>query len=102
LHQRLLAQTQPAHSHLRPPRLLPPPGEDDAQLSTHERRLRRLQDMVQELETAALAERGWQLRGEIGAGQRPLNSALEVDLDFETTNRWGGGGEGVAAGGGGW
>jgi U3 small nucleolar RNA-associated protein MPP10 len=43
--------------------------------------------MVSELESEALAEKGWQLRGEISAQHRPLNSALEVDMDFETTNR---------------
>ncbi len=66
---------------------LPAGAARDDYLSTHEKRLRRLQDMVSELETEALAEKGWQLRGEIGAQHRPLNSALEVDLDFETTNR---------------
>lgn len=59
----------------------------DEYLSTHEKRLRRLHDMVSELESEALAEKGWQLRGEISAQHRPLNSALEVDMDFETTNR---------------
>jgi len=30
-----------------------------------------------------LAPRPWALRGEVGAKDRPLNSALEVDLDFD-------------------
>jgi len=56
-------------------------------LSTHERRLMRLQERISELESSALAEKEWQLRGEADARTRPLNSALEVDLDFDTTVR---------------
>lgn len=33
----------------------------------------------------ALGEKDWFMRGEVDAGRRPKNSALEVDLDFETT-----------------
>ncbi|KAG1671302.1 hypothetical protein FOA52_010874 [Chlamydomonas sp. UWO 241] len=61
-------------------------GELDG-LSTHERRLARLNERVFELETAATAEKAWQLRGEADARGRPLNSALEVDMDFDTTVR---------------
>uniref|UniRef100_A0A6S8M6V2 Uncharacterized protein n=1 Tax=Dunaliella tertiolecta TaxID=3047 RepID=A0A6S8M6V2_DUNTE len=32
-----------------------------------------------------MAEKEWHLRGEVAAGHRPLNSALEVDVDFDTT-----------------
>ena len=55
------------------------------ELSTHEKRLARLQEKISELERVAMAEKEWQLRGEAGSVGRPINSALEVDLDFETT-----------------
>lgn len=37
------------------------------------------------LEEVALGTKDWFMRGEVDAGRRPKNSALEVDLDFETT-----------------
>lgn len=37
------------------------------------------------LEAAAMGEKDWFMQGEVDAGHRPKNSALEVDLDFETT-----------------
>lgn len=43
------------------------------------------QERVRELEAAAMADREWHLRGEVAALHRPLNSALEVDADFDTT-----------------
>ena len=43
------------------------------------------QERISELETQAMADKAWQLRGESDAARRPLNSALEVDLDFDTT-----------------
>ncbi|KAG2445425.1 hypothetical protein HXX76_000046 [Chlamydomonas incerta] len=56
-----------------------------AELSAHERRLARMQERVVELETAALSEKAWQLTGEVGGGNRPVGSALEMDMDFEST-----------------
>lgn len=69
------------------------PGQDDPEgegsgqerLSTHERRLLRLQEQIRALEAEAIGEKEWTMRGEASAGGRPLNSALEVDLDFDTT-----------------
>lgn len=58
---------------------------DPGALSTHERRLLRLQEEVDQLEKDALKEKDWHLQGEVGASGRGMNSALEVDLDFETT-----------------
>ncbi|PSC76514.1 U3 small nucleolar ribonucleo MPP10 [Micractinium conductrix] len=53
--------------------------------SAHERRQHRLQEKIQRLEETAMGEKEWFMRGEIDAGRRPKNSALEVDLDFDTT-----------------
>jgi cytochrome c-type biogenesis protein CcmH/NrfG len=43
------------------------------------------QERIAELEAQALSEKEWTMRGEIEASRRPLNSALEVDMDFDTT-----------------
>jgi predicted anti-sigma-YlaC factor YlaD len=37
-----------------------------------------LQERITELEAEAVGERPWQLKGEVAAATRPLNSALEV------------------------
>ncbi|KAK9841258.1 hypothetical protein WJX74_002726 [Apatococcus lobatus] len=60
-----------------------PVSQDPVGMSAHERRMARMRERVTKLEASALAERDWFLRGEANAGARPLNSALEVDLDFE-------------------
>ncbi|KAK9835328.1 hypothetical protein WJX81_002321 [Elliptochloris bilobata] len=62
-------------------------GAAGAALSTHERRLARMAARIARMEEANMGEREWFLRGEAGAGSRPLNSALEVDLDFERAVR---------------
>ncbi|GMH35774.1 hypothetical protein BSKO_03642 [Bryopsis sp. KO-2023] len=46
-----------------------------------------LAEQIGRLEESAIAEKPWPLRGEVKAGDRPMNSALEVDLDFDTTVR---------------
>ena len=75
------------------------PGDEDGALdvaaqgagaaapSAHERRLARMAARIARMEEANMGEREWFLRGEAGAGARPLNSALEVDLDFARAAR---------------
>jgi U3 small nucleolar RNA-associated protein MPP10 len=53
--------------------------------SKHQMKLERLNDKIQRMEDEALGEKEWFMRGEISASHRPKNSALEIDLDFETT-----------------
>lgn len=53
--------------------------------SSHQRRLERTAAKVKSLEAEAMGEKPWWMQGEVISGARPLNSALEVDLDFETT-----------------
>ena len=61
------------------------PDDDDgmASLSAFARRQARLKAQVRALETANLGPKDWFMRGEVRGGDRPLNSALEVALDFE-------------------
>lgn len=40
-----------------------------------------LQERIAELEAEAIGDRPWQLKGEVAAAQRPINSALEVRTD---------------------
>jgi hypothetical protein len=43
------------------------------------------QERIRDLEEEAMGDKPWVLSGEVNAGRRPVNSALEVDMDFETT-----------------
>ncbi|KFM22946.1 U3 small nucleolar ribonucleoprotein MPP10 [Auxenochlorella protothecoides] len=54
-------------------------------LSTHERQMAKMATRIRSLEAEAMAAKDWFLRGEVGAMHRPLNSALEVDMDYDTT-----------------
>jgi U3 small nucleolar RNA-associated protein MPP10 len=62
------------------------PADDDdgmASLSAFARRQARLGAQVRALEAANLGPKDWFMRGEVRGGDRPLNSALEVAMDFE-------------------
>ncbi|MCJ1412351.1 U3 snoRNP protein [Ptychographa xylographoides] len=52
-------------------------------LSTHQKRRALLTAQIRRLEAANVAKRDWTLSGEARAAERPLNSLLEEDLDFE-------------------
>ncbi|XP_047354509.1 U3 small nucleolar ribonucleoprotein protein MPP10 isoform X1 [Vespa velutina] len=55
--------------------------------SSLEARQERLQQRIQELEEEALAEKPWQLKGEVNAALRPPNSLLEEYVEFDVTSR---------------
>ncbi|CAJ1049787.1 U3 small nucleolar ribonucleoprotein protein MPP10 [Xyrichtys novacula] len=55
--------------------------------SSYERRQEKMSEKIVELEKAALAEKPWQLSGEVTAQTRPENSMLEEDVEFEQTSR---------------
>jgi U3 small nucleolar RNA-associated protein MPP10 len=57
------------------------------QMSAHERRQSKLAEEIRRLEAASVAKREWTLSGEARAVDRPLNSLLEEDLDFERTGK---------------
>jgi len=54
-----------------------------AALSAFARRQARLGAQVRALEATNLGPKEWFMRGEVRGGDRPLNSALEVAIDFE-------------------
>jgi U3 small nucleolar RNA-associated protein MPP10 len=51
--------------------------------SSHEKQRARIADEIRRLEAANVAKKEWMLAGEAKAVERPLNSLIENDLDFE-------------------
>ncbi|KFH46843.1 U3 small nucleolar ribonucleoprotein-like protein [Hapsidospora chrysogenum ATCC 11550] len=58
-------------------------GDPKSRRSAHERRQAKLAEEIRKLEAASVAKREWTLSGEAAAADRPVNSLLEQDLDFE-------------------
>jgi len=50
-------------------------------------RRHRMEDRIAKLEERNMAEREWALRGEVKSGDRPFNSLLEAELDYERVLR---------------
>ena len=63
------------------------PGDPQSRRSTHERRQAALLSEIRKLEAQNVAKRSWTLSGEARATERPVNSLLEEDLDFERTGK---------------
>jgi len=61
------------------------PGErgDEEALSKHQRNLQRIQRQIDELEREALEDKHWSLKGEVKGSERPKDSALEIEMDFD-------------------
>ena len=55
--------------------------------SSHQKRQAKLTEEIRKLENAAVAKRDWTLSGEARAADRPINSLLEEDLEFERTGK---------------
>lgn len=55
--------------------------------SNHQKRQAALAAEIRRLEAANVAKRDWTLSGEAGAADRPINSLLEEDLDFERAGK---------------
>ncbi|KAL7623421.1 U3 snoRNP protein [Parahypoxylon ruwenzoriense] len=58
-------------------------GDPKSRRSAHERRQAKLAEEIRKLEAANVAKREWAMSGEAKATDRPMNSLLEEDLDFE-------------------
>ncbi|OJD36159.1 mpp10 protein [Diplodia corticola] len=63
------------------------PDDPKARKSTHERRQAKLAEEIRRLESQNVAKREWTLSGEARAADRPQNSLLEEDLDFERAGK---------------
>ncbi|GAB7348288.1 hypothetical protein MBLNU459_g6268t1 [Dothideomycetes sp. NU459] len=63
------------------------PADPRSRRSTHERRRAALQEEIRRLEAANVAKREWTLSGEARAADRPINSLLEEDLEFERAGK---------------
>ena len=55
--------------------------------SSHQKRQAKISEEIRRLEAAAVAKRDWALSGEARAVDRPINSLLEEDLEFERTGK---------------
>ncbi|MCJ1243465.1 U3 snoRNP protein [Trapelia coarctata] len=64
-----------------------PENPSTARLSTHEKRQLKLAAQIRNLEAENVAKRNWTLAGEARAAERPINSLLEEDLEFERTGK---------------
>ncbi|KAI5288777.1 U3 snoRNP protein [Ascosphaera aggregata] len=62
-------------------------GGGDTLKSTHERHQIKIMDEIRRLEAANVAKREWTLAGEAEAHDRPVNSLIEEDLDFERVGK---------------
>lgn len=63
------------------------PSDPKSRRSTHERRQAKIAEQIRKLEAANVAKREWQLAGEARASDRPLNSLLEEDLEYERAGK---------------
>ncbi|KAL9021331.1 MAG: hypothetical protein Q9185_001441 [Variospora sp. 1 TL-2023] len=63
------------------------PGNPRTRRSNHEKRQAKLAEEIRKLEAANVAKRDWTLSGEARAADRPMNSLLEEDLDFERAGK---------------
>jgi U3 small nucleolar RNA-associated protein MPP10 len=59
----------------------------DKNLSTHEKQKAAIAAEIRKLEAAAVAKRDWALSGEARAADRPMNSLIEEDLEFERAGK---------------
>uniref|UniRef100_A0A060TBN6 U3 small nucleolar ribonucleoprotein protein MPP10 n=1 Tax=Blastobotrys adeninivorans TaxID=409370 RepID=A0A060TBN6_BLAAD len=61
--------------------------QEDSNLSKFERQQKEIMRQIQELEDENVAEKHWAVRGEVKSRDRPQNSLLEHELDFERTSK---------------
>lgn len=63
------------------------PSDPKSRRSAHERRQAKIAEEIRRLEAASVAKRDWTVSGEARAADRPLNSLVEENLDFEHTGK---------------
>jgi U3 small nucleolar RNA-associated protein MPP10 len=65
----------------------PNAAETEGARSTHEKQRAQIADEIRRLELANVTKKEWMLAGEAKAAQRPLNSLIENDLEFERVGK---------------
>lgn len=63
------------------------PSDPKSRRSAHERRQAKLGEEIRKLEAASVAKREWTLSGEARAADRPKDSLLDEELEFERTGK---------------
>ncbi|KAF8538372.1 Mpp10 protein-domain-containing protein [Trichophaea hybrida] len=63
------------------------PADPMNRRSSHQKRQAALMEQIRELEAQNVAKKEWVMGGEAKARDRPLNSLLEEDLDFERSGK---------------
>lgn len=61
--------------------------EDERGLSRHEIESKEITEQIKQLEQENVAEKSWAVKGEAKARDRPENSLLETELDFERSSK---------------
>lgn len=59
------------------------PSDPKIKYSAHEKQRAKVVDEIRRLEAANVSRKEWMLSGEARAAERPINSLIEEDLDFE-------------------
>ncbi|KAI9087515.1 hypothetical protein K1719_030385 [Acacia pycnantha] len=62
-------------------------GRKEEAISTHEKQEQMIREKIAQMEKSNLEPKTWTMQGEVTATKRPVNSALEADLDFEQNVR---------------
>ena len=65
----------------------PAEEEEEAPATVHGVRTKRLKERIRKLEEKNMQEKHWSMKGEVQGADRPLNSLLELDVDFEHAMR---------------
>ncbi|KAF2809660.1 Mpp10 protein [Mytilinidion resinicola] len=63
------------------------PADPKSRRSAHQRRQAKIAEEIRKLEAVNVAKRDWTLSGEVRAVDRPINSLLEEDLEFERAGK---------------
>ncbi|KAK2750640.1 U3 snoRNP protein [Myotisia sp. PD_48] len=62
-------------------------GRTQKNMSSHEKRRAQIANEIRRLEAANVSKKDWTLMGEAHAGERPNNSLIEEDLEFERVGK---------------
>jgi len=57
--------------------------DSDQEKSTYQKKMEKMNSIIEELEQENIQDKSWTLKGEASSKQRPLNSLLEEDLEFD-------------------